>query len=243
MLISRSSNLKSSIFEEIITLLGAFASGVDDGVGGVGVAGADVAVGTGLDVACSVVGTGSSVAVGSAVAAGCTVAVLVSAGGAMVGRGAEVGSDAVEGAALRGTGVTVADTVTGATAACCGGAEGAGAGAALVQATPNTASAATTPAKRPLCPDGIRLSVTGQALFGINKHCTVQLVEGKFPGPGITTSRKTVIRHDCNSKALIFIRSDTSFRFFQSDADAWKLKDSDGIYRRARRVIEPQWVY
>ena len=123
MLISRSSNLKSSIFEEIITLLGAFASGVDDGVGGgVGVAGADVAVGTGLDVACSVVGTGCAVAVGSAVAVGCTVAVSVliaGATGAMVGRDAEVGSEAAEGAALGGTGVTVADTVAGATADCC----------------------------------------------------------------------------------------------------------------------------
>ena len=35
MLISRSSNLKSSIFEEIITLLGAAASGVGDGGSGV----------------------------------------------------------------------------------------------------------------------------------------------------------------------------------------------------------------
>lgn len=122
MLISRSSNLKSSIFEEIITLLGAFAAGVGDGGGGVGVAGDDVAAGTGLDVVCSMAGTGCAVAVGSAVAVGCTVAVstlLTGAMGAIVGRDAEVDSEAVEGAALGGTGVTVADTVAGATADCC----------------------------------------------------------------------------------------------------------------------------
>ncbi|MCH9009200.1 MAG: hypothetical protein IIC21_01070 [Chloroflexi bacterium] len=108
--------MKSSIFEEIITLLGAFAAGVGDGGGGVGVAGDDVAAGTGLDVACSMAGTGCAVAVGSAVAVS---TLLTGAMGAIVGRDAEVGSEAVEGAALGGTGVTVADTVAGATADCC----------------------------------------------------------------------------------------------------------------------------
>ncbi len=123
---SRSSNEKFSIFEEIIVALAASASGVGDGGGGVDVAGMEVAVGTGLDVASWTTATGSAVAVGSAVAdaAGSVVAVGSADVGPALVPGVFVGSavDAVTGAigaaGAGGTGTTTAGAGGGATEAC-----------------------------------------------------------------------------------------------------------------------------
>ncbi len=232
-LTSRFSNVKSSIFEEMIGASGPPASGVGDGGTGVDVTGTFVAVGTGLEVASSTVAMGSSVAVGRAVG----VPVLVT--GALVGSGVEVGTGVVEGVGLGGIEITVSGTGEGATVGCCGGVEGAVPGPALEHATPMTISMARAAAKACFGPDDNTFSVTSRNLLRGAKHRSIRLLGRSVPGSGRTSSRKADVRPDSFARALNLIRSDHPFRIFQLDADIGMSKNRDGIDRRSRGVIEP----
>ncbi len=231
-LTSRSSNVKSSILEEMIAGPGAPAAGVGDGGTGVDVTGRDVAVGTGLEVACS------AVAAGSAIAVGCAVTVPV-----LIGRGVEVGAGVAEELGLGGMEIAVAGTGAGATVACSGGVKGTVPGPELEHATPMSVNMATAAAKACLVRRGIKISVTGRNLLDGTQHSPIRLSGQSIPGSGHTSSRKAGFRPDITAKALNLIRSDHAFRIFHLGADIGRSKNRDGIYRRARGVIESQRVY
>ncbi len=115
---SRSSNEKFSIFEEINVALAASASGVGGGGGGVEVAGTDVVVGTGLDVASWTTAKGSAVALGKDVTVGSADEVPALVAGVCVGRGVDALTGAIGAAGAGGTGTTAAVAGGGATGAC-----------------------------------------------------------------------------------------------------------------------------
>ena len=198
-LTSRSSKAKSSIFEEMIVGLEGVASGVGDGGVGVEVTGADVAVGTGLDV-------GSVDDVGSAAA------VLVLTTGVSMVRAVEVGTGVAVGVGLGGAGIAVACAGDDA-GACTWGVDMVGSGTELEQAATIIVSTATIAINARLGRDGIGSSVICGTLLGGTQSRPIRVKVRMAPGFGPTSSRGAELRPGRFARVLNLIRSDNYLRF------------------------------